>query len=89
MSGLDPEKDALMEISIIITDGSLKVIAEKSPVVLQVDDDILSGMSSQYQKLHQNSDLLESCRESGVSRETADVMLLEFVRSHTPKGTEN
>jgi oligoribonuclease len=83
MSGLNPVKDKILEIGMVITDENLNVIAEHDSVVFHVEEPVLEGMDAWCQKHHGESGLIESCRKSTVTFEAADEALLKFVQEHT------
>ena len=44
MTGLDPEKDRIIEMATIITDGDLRTIAEGPVIVIHQKQELLDGM---------------------------------------------
>ena len=46
MSGLDPEKDKILEVACLITDYKLNVISEEISVVVHQSDEVLNNMDS-------------------------------------------
>jgi len=44
MTGLDLDKDRLIEIAALVTDGDLNVLGDGVDVVIHTDEDALSGM---------------------------------------------
>lgn len=52
MTGLDTEKDRIMEIAVIVTDSDLEVIKEGPNLVIKVEDKILDNMNEWCQKHH-------------------------------------
>lgn len=48
MTGLDPNKDRLLEVACIITDGQLKPVDEGVTYVIQTDPAVLASMDEWY-----------------------------------------
>lgn len=45
MTGLDIEKDRIMEIACLITDNSLNIIAEGPNIIIKQPDELLNSMN--------------------------------------------
>ena len=58
MTGLDPEKDKILEIATIITDGNLNILAEGPDLVIHQPVSILKGMDQWNQDHHGKSGLI-------------------------------
>jgi len=58
MTGLDPNKDRLLEVACIITDGQLKPVDEGVSYVIQTDPAVLADMDEWYVWVH----LQQVCR---------------------------
>ena len=87
MSGLNIDKDHILEMACLITDKNLKIIAEGPELIIHQSDEILNGMDEWCTKTHGESGLTKSCRTSTISIEQAEQAMLEFVQKHTPKGS--
>ena len=44
MTGLDPEKDKILEVALIVTEADLTIVAEAPVFVIHQSDEILNGM---------------------------------------------
>ncbi|PID38295.1 MAG: oligoribonuclease [Proteobacteria bacterium] len=86
MSGLDPDKERVLEMALLVTDGALEIIAEGPEVVLKQDDALLEGMDAWNRKHHGESGLIERVRASEVDDAAADALAVEFLRAHCPEG---
>ncbi|XP_031358747.1 oligoribonuclease, mitochondrial-like isoform X1 [Photinus pyralis] len=82
MTGLDIEKDRIMEIACIVTDGNLNVVAEGPNVILNVPKDILENMNGWCLKQHNKTGLTESSLNSKITAEIAETELLNFISNH-------
>lgn len=52
MTGLDIEKDHILEIACLITDNSLKIISDELCIVIHQSDKILDSMNEWSRKHH-------------------------------------
>lgn len=85
MTGLDPDKDVIVEIATVVTDDDLVVVAEGPDLVIHHSDDVLAVMDPFVVDMHTKSGLLTSIRESTLSLEEAGRLTLEFIRLHVPQ----
>ncbi|KAF5296760.1 hypothetical protein FQR65_LT10161 [Abscondita terminalis] len=83
MTGLDIEKDRIMEVASAVTDSQLNVIAEFPSIILHVPDDILGIMNEWCIKQHKKTGLTELSQKSSTTIEEAENRLFKFVSSHT------
>lgn len=83
MSGLDPDRCAILEIATIVTDADLVVIAEGPDLVVHQDDAVLAAMDEWCTKHHGDSGLTAQVKASTVSLAEAERLTLEFVAAHT------
>jgi len=84
MTGLDHNRDVIVEIATIITDDELAIIAEGPDLVVHQPDDVLAGMDPFVVDMHTRSGLLDAIRASTVSLEEAGTATLAFIRQHVP-----
>ena len=87
MTGLDLDKDKLMEIACIVTEGdTLETVDRTESIIIHLDDESLENMHEWCVKQHGASGLTQECRESKVSCAEAERMVLDMVTRHTIKG---
>lgn len=86
MTGLDPQKDVIIEIATIITDTHLKILAEGPMLAIHQPESVLAGMGEWCQRQHGASGLTERVRQSKTSMEDAERLTLEFLSTWVPKG---
>ena len=84
MTGLDPERCAIVQMAIIITDHELRQLAEPLDVGVWQPDSVLETMSPFVRDMHQRSGLLDKIRSSPVALEDAERMGLELITAHAP-----
>ncbi|XP_014827121.1 PREDICTED: oligoribonuclease, mitochondrial [Poecilia mexicana] len=86
MTGLDVEKDQIIEMACIITDSDLNIIAEGPSMIINQPDELLDGMSDWCKEHHGKSGLTQAVQNSKMTLEQAEYEFLSFVRQHTPPG---
>jgi oligoribonuclease len=84
MTGLDPQKDYIIEIATIVTDSQLQVVAEGPVLAVHMDDGVLASMDDWNRKQHGKSGLTERVRNSSTTVADAERSTLEFVAQHVP-----
>lgn len=87
MSGLDPERERILEIAAIVTDGDLEVVAEGPEIVVHQPESVLEAMDDWNKTHHGASGLIERVRASTVSEEEAETRILEFLAAHVAPRT--
>ena len=86
MTGLDPNRDRIIEIATIVTDSALNVLAEGPVLVVHQSEDVLVGMDEWNTRQHRDSGLCERVRRSRHSESDAARRTLQFVARHVPAG---
>ena len=86
MTGLDPERDVIIEAAVLITDADLNVIADGPELAIHRSDDELSVMNKWNRKTHHGSGLIKRVRTSDVTIAQAEAEILEFVQQWTVEG---
>ncbi len=84
MTGLDPETDRILELAVIVTDGSLEELHEGPQLVLRADPTALERMIPLVREMHTRSGLLDAAQASSVTAAQAEAVALQFVRAHVP-----
>lgn len=86
MTGLEPERDVIIEIATIITDNDLNVVAEGPVIAVHQPDMLLKAMDEWNTKTHGNSGLTERVRQSTLNTRAAELKTLEFLQQYLAKG---
>ena len=86
MTGLDPEKEVILEIATIVTDDKLEVEAEGPNLTINYPEEVLQGMEEWSQIHHEKSGLIDRARNSTYDCESAEKETLEFLSIHCKKG---
>jgi len=84
MTGLDPEKEKIIEIATVITDDHLNIIAEGPELVIHQKEKLLKAMDDWNRKQHEKSGLLDRVRESKMTMAEAEERTLDFIKLHCP-----
>ena len=82
MTGLDPERERIIEMATIITDGNLEIIAEGPELVIHQPDSLLAQMDAWNTTQHGRSGLTDKVRASTTSEAEAEQQTLAFIREH-------
>ncbi len=85
MSGLDPEKERLLEIAVVITGPHLQPRIEGPVLVIHQGEAVLSGMDAWNKGTHGKSGLIDKVRASTLSEAQAEQQLLDFIARYVPK----
>ena len=72
MSGLDPEKERILEIAVIVTDAHLNTIATAPVWVVHQDDALLDAMDAWNKGTHGRSGLIDKVKTSTTDEATAE-----------------
>ncbi|MGD9985995.1 oligoribonuclease [Pseudonocardia sp.] len=84
MTGLDLQRDALIEIAVLVTDGDLNVLGDGVDVVIHADEAALAAMPDVVRDMHAHSGLTEEVRRSTVTLGEAEQAVLAYIREHVP-----
>ena len=80
MTGLDLEKDVLVEIAVLVTDSDLNVIGEGIDLVIAATPEQLVGMNEFVTQMHTNSGLITEI-PSGISVSAAEDAIIKYLES--------
>ena len=80
MTGLDLEKDVLVEIAVLVTDSELNVIGEGIDLVISATPEQLAGMNEFVTQMHTNSGLITEI-PSGISVSAAEDLIIKYLES--------
>jgi oligoribonuclease len=85
MTGLDVEKDVIVEIAVLATSATtLEPLDEGLSVVVAQPPEVLAGMSDFVRQMHERSGLLTEIGTVGVPLEDAGQKVLEYIKGHVP-----
>ncbi|KAL6766524.1 ORN1 [Auxenochlorella protothecoides x Auxenochlorella symbiontica] len=82
MSGLDPAQDAILQVAVILTNGTLTEEVQGPEIVIYQPVDVLEGMNEWCQEHHTSSGLKEAVTKSTIDLAAAERQVLEFLDKH-------
>ena len=80
MTGLDPDRDSILEIATVVTDSQLNVLAEGPVFAIHHPVDRLEAMDEWNREHHGRSGLWRQVLDSDTDHATAEASTLEFLR---------
>lgn len=86
MSGLDPERERVLELAIVITDAQLNTVAEAPVLVVHQSDAVLDAMDNWNQSTHRKSGLIDRVKASTLTEADAENRMIEFLAQYVPSG---
>lgn len=86
MTGLDPDRDRIIEIATLITDAELNILAEGPVIAVSQSDTLLAGMDEWNRTTHGESGLVDRVRASTVGEDEAELQTLAFLAKHVERG---
>ena len=87
MTGLDPEKERVIEIAVVVTGPQLTPRIEGPVLAIHQSDELLNLMDKWNKGTHGRSGLIDKVKASTVTEEDAQAQLLAFLAKYVPKGT--
>ncbi len=87
MTGLDPDRDRLLEVAVVVTSPDLRVRVEGPVVVIHQSNEQLELMDAWNKGTHGKSGLIDKVRASSVTDTHAEQTLLTFLAQWVPKNT--
>ncbi|MDR6523364.1 MULTISPECIES: oligoribonuclease [Variovorax] len=85
MSGLDPEKERLLEIAVVVTGPDLTPRIDGPVLVIHQSDAVLDGMDAWNKGTHGRSGLIDKVKASTLDEAAAEQQLLEFIARYVPR----
>jgi oligoribonuclease len=85
MTGLDLERDVLVEVACLVTDSELVVKGEGIDVVIGAPAALLDNLVPVVHEMHTRSGLLEEVRACTRTIAEAEQMVLAYVREQVPE----
>ena len=85
MTGLDVERDALIEVAVVVTDGDLRIVDPGMDVLITPPEAALENMNDFVRAMHTSSGLLEDLKTDAVSMEEATEQVLSYIKRFVPQ----
>jgi len=87
MTGLDPDRDTILEIAALITNSELDPVAEGPVLAIHQPAEVLEAMDEWNREHHAASGLTQRVLSSRLSMAEAERRLLDFVKGYCPART--
>ena len=88
MTGLDTDRDSILEIATVVTDAQLQVLAEGPELAIAHPLERLQAMDEWNRHQHGKSGLWKRVLEQGVAMEEAETRTLEFLARWVAPNTD-
>ena len=85
MTGLDPEKERLLEIAVVVTGPHLSPRIEGPVCVIHQSDELLNKMDAWNKGTHGRSGLIDKVKASTTSEQDAEEQILSFIKKYVSK----
>jgi oligoribonuclease len=85
MSGLDPDKDVVLEVAAIITNAQLETVAEAPVLVVHQPDSVLDNMDDWNRKTHGKSGLTQRVKDSKLTEAEVADRMVAFISQYVPQ----
>ena len=79
MTGLDPDRDRVIELAMIVTDARLETLAESPVWTVHQSDAVLDAMDDWNKKTHGRSGLIERVRASTTDEAAVAAEAMAFI----------
>ena len=86
MTGLDPEKERIIEVAVVITEPDLTIVAEGPVLVVHQPDSLLDAMDSWNKSTHGKSGLIDRVKASVSTESEVEAQLIAFMAQYVPAG---
>jgi len=85
MTGLDPDKERLLEIAVVITGPHLSPRIEGPVCVIHQSDELLNKMDAWNKGTHGRSGLIDKVKAATMTEQDAEEVILAFVKKYVSK----
>ena len=87
MTGLDADKERIIEAAMIVTDTNLNILAQSPIWVVHQSDALLAAMDEWNTATHTRTGLVERVKVSDLSEAEAEAQMLAFMSQYVPEKT--
>ena len=84
MSGLDPDRDRILEVAIVVTNSNLDIVAEGPVRVVHQSEAVLDGMDSWNKGTHGKSGLIDRVKASQFAEADVEGELIAWLAQYVP-----
>jgi len=88
MTGLNPNKERIIEIATIVTDSELNILAKGPELIINQSERLLKSMDEWNTRQHTNSGLVSKVIKSTITESEAELRTLDFLMKYVePKSS--
>jgi oligoribonuclease len=87
MTGLEPDKERIIEVATLITDAQLNIVAEGPVIAVKQPDSLLAGLVDWNQNSHGECGLVARVKASTIETQEAERQTLDFLRQYVVAGS--
>jgi oligoribonuclease len=84
MTGLDLDRDKLIEVAVLITDSELNILDPGLDLIIAADDAALDAMTDVVAEMHAKSGLTDAVRQATLTVAEAEQQLLAYIKQFVP-----
>ena len=84
MTGLNPDKDRILEIATIVTNSHLDILAEGPVFAIYQPTELLEIMDKWNTYHHTTSGLINRVKKSSITESQAETETLDFLKNYVP-----
>lgn len=85
MTGLDPDRDVILEIAALVTDSELEPVGEGIDLVVHQPAERLQSMAPVVVEMHASSGLTDAVAQSTLTLSAAEDQVLEWLATLVPE----
>ena len=86
MTGLDPARDRIIEVAVVVTDPQLAVRIEGPVFAIHQSDATLDAMDAWNKGTHGRSGLIDRVKASAIDEAAAEAQVIEWLKQYVPAG---
>lgn len=86
MTGLDPDRNRIIEVATLVTDVNLNILAEHPGLAIHQSEMHLAIMDNWNMRTHTGSGLIDRVRQSTLNEEEVTSQMLAFLQQWVPPG---
>ena len=79
MSGLDPDRDKILEVALVVTDSQLNTVAQSPVLVVHQEPAVLDAMDDWNKSTHAKSGLIARVSASALSEAQVEDQMIAFL----------
>ena len=84
MTGLDPDRDRIIEVALVVTDSQLNTVAEAPVLAVHQPDSVLDAMDEWNKGTHGRSGLIDRVKSSCLDEAAVEARMVEFLAEYVP-----